>query len=167
MNTVDIMWNPDASYISYFIIGEFMEVIGVKDYNTGLPEDIGVTAGPNGVKLQTATKSFHPLTFAYISSERADSYETNQVDSVGLSTIPVTALFTDSGASITAHQLVEDINGLKTAVKTITITSVNHQDASGKYYGIGQAVETAGAGKVSFIVEAPTAGSASFIFGVV
>ena len=165
MNTADVTWNPDGSYILSFLIGEFVKNVDVKDFTTSQAVSVAGMEGSDGSFMQSAVKGYYPLEFGYISSYRADSYETNQIDTLRLSSVAVSALFSDATATVTAHQVIEDKNGIKTAVKTITIPAINHDIGDGNFYGVGQNIDTSGAYKVSFIVEAPTAGTASFIFG--
>lgn len=166
VNTSSVIWNPNTGYIQNFVSGASGSDFTAKDY-AGNPKQVAGIGGWDGTYVQAAPVCFAPLSFDFISAIRTDAYTTDFIDARRLSSVVVSALFTDSSGSITVHKVSRDKNNFQVVTDTVQIPAIAHQDSNGYYFGKGTVLNSTGARELAFIVEAPTVGSASFSFGVI
>ena len=166
VNTESVIWNPNTGYIQSFDSGASGSDFTAKDYS-GNPKPVAGIAGWDGTYVQASPVCFAPLAFDFISAIRSDAYTTDFIDARRLSSIVISALFTDSSGSITVHKVSRDKNDFQVVTDTFQISAIAHQDSNGYYFGKGSVLNSTGAREVAFIVEAPTVGSASFSFGAI
>lgn len=166
VNTTSVVWNPNTGYIQSFVSGASGSDFTAKDY-AGNPKPVAGIAGWDDTYVQASPVCFAPLHFSFISAIRNDAYTTDFIDARRLSSIVISALFTDNSGSITVHKISRDKNDFQVVTDTVQISAIAHQDSNGYYFGKGWLLSSTGAREVAFIVEAPTAGSASFSFGAI